>query len=300
MTRDDRVAWLMMLAVSVISTMNVDMPAVMSSCAPIRVKMRSASPTTARSPGTNLPHSPTRTTTAPSHSLLLLQLRSEVALRARQRLLEYVVLRHRNRVRVADLDVVTEHFVEADLQRADPRSAPLRSFQCPDPLTRAARGFRDAVELRVEAGPNRPTLASRRRRVFDQRPRHRRPPLPRVADLSCELPDDQCLAGAENVPERRDGLQGAAQGDELTGVRVTLGGPRGQPLEVPHGLEGGTQGLPDGRRRSELCHSSQAQLDRLGVAHRRSQPGAQPSGATWRSGSLAQLETRRPLTLAHF
>src|SRR5712692_8603381 len=53
-----------MFAVSVISTMNVDMPALMSSCAPTRVKMRSTRPMTAASAGTKLPHWASSTITA--------------------------------------------------------------------------------------------------------------------------------------------------------------------------------------------------------------------------------------------
>ena len=44
--------------------MKVDMPAVMSSCAPTRVKIRSARPTTALSAGTKLPHCASSTITA--------------------------------------------------------------------------------------------------------------------------------------------------------------------------------------------------------------------------------------------
>ncbi len=54
-TNDRRVAWFRMRAVSVISTMKVDWPEWSSSLAPMRVKTRSARPTTARSAGTKLP-----------------------------------------------------------------------------------------------------------------------------------------------------------------------------------------------------------------------------------------------------
>jgi hypothetical protein len=54
-TRLCRVALFKMLAVSVISTMNVERPPVRSSAAPMRVKMRSMGPTVAASAGTALP-----------------------------------------------------------------------------------------------------------------------------------------------------------------------------------------------------------------------------------------------------
>ena len=54
-TRLRSVAWWRMLAVSSISTMKVLWPVAMSSCAPMRVKMRSTSPIRARSAGTNEP-----------------------------------------------------------------------------------------------------------------------------------------------------------------------------------------------------------------------------------------------------
>jgi len=43
------------VAVSTISTMNVDWPAAISSCAPMRVKMRSTMPSIAESAGTKEP-----------------------------------------------------------------------------------------------------------------------------------------------------------------------------------------------------------------------------------------------------
>ena len=45
-----------MFAVSVISTMKVDIPAARSSCAPTRVKTRSVRPIEAAWAGTKLPH----------------------------------------------------------------------------------------------------------------------------------------------------------------------------------------------------------------------------------------------------
>ena len=54
-TRLRRVAERTMVAASIISTMNVLRPAAMSSCAPMRVKMRSITPMRATSAGTKLP-----------------------------------------------------------------------------------------------------------------------------------------------------------------------------------------------------------------------------------------------------
>ncbi len=54
-TSDERVALFKILAVSVISTMNVERPPVRSSAAPMRVKMRSIGPIVAESAGTALP-----------------------------------------------------------------------------------------------------------------------------------------------------------------------------------------------------------------------------------------------------
>jgi uncharacterized membrane protein len=54
-TRLSRVALFRMLAVSVISTMNVERPPARSSAAPMRVKIRSSGPITRDSAGTKLP-----------------------------------------------------------------------------------------------------------------------------------------------------------------------------------------------------------------------------------------------------
>ena len=58
-------ALLRMFAASVISTMNVDRPPARSSPAPMRVKMRSMGPSTARSAGTKLPTCASSTMSAP-------------------------------------------------------------------------------------------------------------------------------------------------------------------------------------------------------------------------------------------
>src|SRR5258708_26197961 len=101
---------------------------------------------------------------------LFLQLGCQVALGARQSLLSHVVTWKRYRIGVADLDVVTEDLVEADLQRADSRPASLRRFETADPLASASRGLGDAVELRVEPRPDRAAIATHRRRTFNQAP----------------------------------------------------------------------------------------------------------------------------------
>ena len=231
--------------------------------------------------------------------LFLLQLRREVALSARQRLLADVVVGDRNGVRVADLDVVTEHLVEPDLQRADPRPAPLRRFQRADPLACATRRLGNAVELAVESRPDRTSLSSHRRRVFDQGAGKLCRQLRGGADLSRQLPDHQRSASAKNVPESRDGFKGAPQGDELARIRVALRRPGGEALEVADGLQRTTQSLAEVCSAHQLCHCTQAQLDRLGVSHRGTQPRPQPPGADRRSGSVDQLEQGGQLEVAH-
>src|SRR4029077_16895204 len=66
--------------------------------------------------------------------LLLLELGRDIALAVDERLLAHVLPRDRLPVRVADLDVVAEHLIEADLQRADAGPLAFGLFQGGDPV----------------------------------------------------------------------------------------------------------------------------------------------------------------------
>src|SRR5438128_99225 len=82
-------------------------------------------------------------------------------------MLPHEVVGKRLRVGVADLDVVTEDPVEANLERADACAPALRVFELCDPLAGALRGVRDRVEVSVEAGRDNSVTAAGRR-ILDQ------------------------------------------------------------------------------------------------------------------------------------
>ena len=86
------------------------------------------------------------------------QFRRYITLGVHQRLFADIVRWNFNRVGVADLDVITEDFVETDLQGLDPRSFAFYRFQGGDVIFGVARVVSGLVQFRVESVLNNPWL----------------------------------------------------------------------------------------------------------------------------------------------
>src|SRR6266851_2883764 len=110
---------------------------------------------------------------------------------------------------MADLDVVTEDLVEADFEGADPRAPSLCRLEPPDPVTCAARGIRDGVEVWVVTGPDHSAFAHVRRRILDQSPSESSRQLRGATDLRAKLSGHQGRAGAQGVLHGRDRFERA-------------------------------------------------------------------------------------------
>src|SRR5204862_502934 len=105
-------------------------------------------------------------------SLVFLELRRHEPLRARERLAPLVVGRHLIEVGPRDLDVVPEHLVEPDLERADAGALALARLQAGDVGLAAVPGVSPLVEAAVLAAPARSgSSSSRLRRVISSRGR---------------------------------------------------------------------------------------------------------------------------------
>src|SRR6266516_897330 len=92
---------------------------------------------------------------------------SRVALRAGLGLTPLVVAGHAIAVRVRHLDVVAEHLVEPDLERADPGALTLARLQARDVVLATVAGVLQLVELAIVARANRVTV-----RRLGRRPLH--------------------------------------------------------------------------------------------------------------------------------
>src|ERR1051325_3992615 len=91
--------------------------------------------------------------------LHLFQLRRDEALAADGRLLANVTFRHVRQIRFGDLDEITEHGIEPDLERFDPGLGDLAFLELRDPILSLARALPELVEIAVESVPeNSPLL----------------------------------------------------------------------------------------------------------------------------------------------
>src|SRR5213075_746430 len=81
---------------------------------------------------------------------VFLEVRRHVPLGAGESLPPLVIGRDALAVCVRDLDVVTEHLVEADLERSDTGAFPLARLQGGDVLLPAVAGLLQLVELAIE------------------------------------------------------------------------------------------------------------------------------------------------------
>ena len=199
----------------------------------------------------------------------------DVPLAAGEGLLADVLLGQRRGVGVADLDVVAEDPVESDLQRADAGAPPLCRLETRDPVAGAARCVGDRVEVGVVAGLDHTAFSNARWRVLDERTSEGARQLRRRADLAGQVPRHQGRAGAQSLLHARNGLERAPQADELSRRSVALDRPRDEALEIADRLQRRLQAIPQSRRRHQLVHRRQAQLDRLCIAKGRAHPRAQ-------------------------
>ena len=106
----------------------------------------------------------------PEHAaLVLLQLRRDIALGADERLPSDIVGGHLLGMRIADLDRVPEHAVEADAEASDPRPLALAPLEGGDPVPRLARRALEVAQLRVPFLANEAALAQGQRRLVLER-----------------------------------------------------------------------------------------------------------------------------------
>src|SRR5205807_3525213 len=110
-----------------------------------------------------------RTLRVEDEGFLLLQLRRDVALAIDQRLLAHVLGGDRLTVGMTDLDVIAEHLVEANLERADAAALALLLLKRTDPFACGARAVSNSVELGVEPGSKDAPILKGRRHLVNQR-----------------------------------------------------------------------------------------------------------------------------------
>src|SRR5207248_944606 len=96
---------------------------------------------------------------------MLLERRRHEPLPIGDRLSALIIRRNEMEVRLRDLDVIAEHFVEADLERLESRSLPLVGLNSGYQILSAYTMITQRIELGVGAGRDRRLVAERNRRL---------------------------------------------------------------------------------------------------------------------------------------
>src|SRR5205807_4665453 len=115
--------------------------------------------------------------------------------------------------------------VEADLERADAGSPPLRGFEAADPVAGAARCVGDRVEVGVVAGTDHTAFSKARWWVFDECAGDCVRQLRRSAYLAGQVSGHKSRAGTQSLLHARNGLERAPQADELARGSMALSRP---------------------------------------------------------------------------
>ena len=223
---------------------------------------------------------------------MLLQLGCDVALRPDERLLALVVGGHRLAVRVADLDVVPEHLVVADLQGRDAGTLALAGLDRRQVRPAVPPDRAQLVELAVAAVPYQPPLAHGGGRVVGQRLEKARVQLRQDVDAGH---DPLKRRGGERHRVGGDLRQDAeriAQRHQIPGRRGAERAARQQPLEVVHARQVPADRRPLGGPLEEELDAVQALPDRLQRQERALDPVPQQPAAGRRLGPIEDLEER--------
>ena len=225
--------------------------------------------------------------------LALLHLRGDVPLCADQRALSDIVRGHQMLIGLADFDVVTHHLVVADSEAPNPRPRPLGGFQPRDPLAGRAASLVEAVDLRIEPGPDHPAVLGRERRRLDQAPAERVDQVRR----NCERGHKRANRGGE-IPchdrrDRRQRLEGRAEGGEIPRSPRRLSEAAAPPFDIAQALQAGAEGFARGGVRHEGVDRIEAGGDLRGIEERLLQPAPEEARPHRRLRQIEHAEERR-------
>jgi len=206
--------------------------------------------------------------------LQLLELRGDVALGVGQGLASLVGVGNSIEVGLADLDVVAEYLVVADLQRADAGALPLGALDPGEQLFAAARQLALLVELTVPARPDGASPHGRGRILGEallQNGRQVSEGIEAIGNAAKQR--RRCL-----VDRRQNAGQPVhrrVQTPQLPGRHQRQAHTRGESLEIRQVLQGRAETLEQGRVLHQLGDGAMAIADGLEVDAGTHQPVSQ-------------------------
>ena len=150
-----------------------------------------------------------------------------------QRLLADVVSGHPVQIGLADFDVVSKDFIEADFQGFDPGAGPFIGFQAGDPGLAVSGGMPERVQFRAVAIANHAALLDDEGRLTDDGRVDERGHVFVRANLS---PQALELTGCavKSLGEFGEPAQRAGQGNEVSRVSRSVADPPDQALQIGH------------------------------------------------------------------
>jgi hypothetical protein len=201
-------------------------------------------------------------------SLQRAQLRCRETLGIGECLLALEIARYTCEVRLAHLDAVAVHRVEAKLQRRDAAALALARFESREQAATLRRGLAQRIQLGVEAGTHVADLsrAAGRGSRADRRPaRLRAAPAPGTGSAAAGSrtrlsPGATSVARCEAGRERRQRRQRADQPDRAARVRHASSE---QAFEITHRRRARGAGRAGGRARRATRRLARADRDRI-------------------------------------
>ena len=168
--------------------------------------------------------------------LVLLECRRDKALARRNRLPPLIVRRNGREVRVGDLDVVPEHFVESNLERRDSSACSFLGLNARDRVAPTVAETAQVVEVGVDSGRDCRLVANRERRSLDERRTDLRREFRGIVPLRenfAEAPRiiRNAMEGGGNSRQRRERI---AERAKLTRSAASRCRFRREPFDVSH------------------------------------------------------------------
>ena len=144
-------------------------------------------------------------------------------------------------MRVCDLDVVTEDFIEADLERPNPGAFTFARLQRGDVLLAAVARVFERIQLSVVALLEGVTIVELRGRTFHERPAQLLTEIREQIEPLCGLFEQRRvfppLETAQRPCDIGQSQHRIAQRTHLAWRRAPECGPAGQAFEIAHAVE---------------------------------------------------------------
>ncbi|MEZ4366926.1 MAG: hypothetical protein R2939_11635 [Kofleriaceae bacterium] len=225
-------------------------------------------------------------------ALELGQLRGDEALAGGHRLLAHEVRRHPRELALADLDVVAEDPVVADLEAGDARGLPLARLDGEDLLLAAVGQAPALIDLLIEARADDAAVLGQRRRIVDERGRQ-------LGGEGGQGRRRQAVGGEQWRRLRpqprgqgRQRQQRVAQPAEVARRGHRQGRLASEALEVGDAVEGRAQRPAPVAVIVQIGHRVLAAMDGRHLGQRIEDPAAQAAGAGGGAGVVDDVEQR--------